>query len=254
MSLTWDIPLASPPDIVTISRNAHGFQNVDRFLLRDLWSLHIYGYHATLSVDGVSLTIRPGYVSVIPPGKITEYRYVGLSVHLFVHFKLKNALESVRISAMQDLAQDFEPCYQNLLEVRGRSDPFAQSRVWELLWTLSQRMGVAQDSPVAHPAVVVVEEIIDQNLQGDLTVADLAIAANVSYGYLSQLFFQAKGCTVAQWIKQRRVERAVHLLTHSTLPIKLIASSVGIPDIHYFNKVIRKATGNSPSGLRLQHV
>jgi transcriptional regulator GlxA family with amidase domain len=46
------------------------------------------------------------------------------------------------------------------------------------------------------------------------------------------------------------VERARHLLLNSTLPIKVIAREVGIPDPHLFNKIIRRELGKAPREVR----
>jgi len=40
------------------------------------------------------------------------------------------------------------------------------------------------------------------------------------------------------------------LLVYSTLPVKVIASEVGIPDLHLFNKTIRRELGHSPRAIR----
>ena len=58
--------------------------------------------------------------------------------------------------------------------------------------------------------------------------------------------------TVEGYIRQRRVERALHLLAHTTLTVKTIAGEVGLPDLHFFNKTIRAAAGLSPREYREQ--
>jgi AraC-like DNA-binding protein len=39
-------------------------------------------------------------------------------------------------------------------------------------------------------------------------------------------------------------------LTTTDLPIKAVAARVGITDLHYFNKVIRRYLGASPRAVR----
>ena len=46
------------------------------------------------------------------------------------------------------------------------------------------------------------------------------------------------------------MERARYLLEHSTMPIKAIARDVGIPDLHLFNKTVRRELGKSPREVR----
>jgi AraC-like DNA-binding protein len=46
------------------------------------------------------------------------------------------------------------------------------------------------------------------------------------------------------------MRQAEYLLRNSTLPIKLIAQECGIPDLHYFNKLVKGRFGRPPSRLR----
>ena len=46
----------------------------------------VYGYTAELTVGDTAHAIRPGRVSLIPPGVRVEYRYRGRSEHLYAHF------------------------------------------------------------------------------------------------------------------------------------------------------------------------
>jgi len=46
------------------------------------------------------------------------------------------------------------------------------------------------------------------------------------------------------------MERALHLLKHTTMAVKTIAAEVGLPDLHFFNKTIRAATGLGPREYR----
>ena len=92
--------------------------------------------------------------------------------------------------------------------------------------------------------------LIEQNLAQTLLVSEIATASGVSYGYLSRLFTAELGTDVVGYIRQRRSQRAEHLLCCSTLSIKSIAASVGIPDLAQFNRLIHRTHRCSPSELR----
>jgi len=257
MDATWEIPLQTPPQVVSIGRNAHGFQPIDRFRLPDLWSLHVYGYEASLRVDDLELPIRPGYAGVTPPGRFSEYRYVGISVHIYVHFRMepppKTPTDTVPIPAMQDLGDNYDAVYRRLYSVISshRDQPErVNARVWDVLWDLTGASAGALRAHAIHPAVRKATDLIARNLAEPLTVDALANESNVSYGYLARLFQEAYGQTVVGYIRHRRLERALHLLLRSTLPIKTIAASVGIPNLQHFNKAIRAQYQASPTTLR----
>ena len=88
-SLRWDIPLGALPRVVNAQRvqQAAG-RLVERWWLPKLWTLHLYLYEAEVVVNGVALSIRPGYADLIPPDTTIEYHYRGPAPHLFVHFRL----------------------------------------------------------------------------------------------------------------------------------------------------------------------
>lgn len=56
--------------------------------------------------------------------------------------------------------------------------------------------------------------------------------------------------TVIGYIRRRRVDEALKLLTRTELPIKTIAATVGIPDVHAFTKTVRSLTGKPPGAHR----
>lgn len=225
-----------------------------------LWSLHLYPYQATVRIGDQRFPIRPGYAGLVPPNTPMEYEYRGVSQHLFVHFRCMTpkSQEGIPLSipAMQDLGDDFAHRYRALEEmVCSVQRPLyrIQAHVWDLLGSLTTPVPLTPaHDPVAHPAVHYALQEIELRLAETLSVVTLAREANVSYSYLSRLFQQALGTTVVGYIRERRLRRAEHLLRNSTLPIKTIAAAVGIPDLHLFNKSLRRSLGKSPTAVRAQ--
>ncbi|MDX1934879.1 MAG: helix-turn-helix transcriptional regulator [Capsulimonadales bacterium] len=250
----WPIDLRTPPEVVSLGVGQHGFQGKERFHLPDLWCLHFYPYTATVRLGDQFFPIRPGFAGLIPPNTRIEYDYPAVSQHLFVHFRCVSTRPTERILAMQDLGTDFSRFYGRLEQaVRGVRYPAhrTQARVWDLLCELTERGGKAmEDTAITHPAVQFAVARIELRMGGTISVADLAREAQVSYSYLGRLFQAAFGMTVVAYIRARRMQRAEHLLRHSTLPIKVIAATVGLPDLHLFNKCVRKTLGQSPRAIR----
>lgn len=227
---------------------------MDRYRLPDLWSMHIYGYTASLRLDGQEFPIRPRYLGVTPPNVTMETRYVGISVHVYAHFRLPEG-PTKRIPAMQDLGPDYDRVYQGLYEMIGQiaeNPARVNARVWDLLWGIASRRTNSSTEADLHPAVKKAVEYIEHHLSEAISVTELAELAAVSPGYLVRLFQEAYGETIVGSIRRRRVERAAHLLQRSTLPIKTIAASVGMPDLQHFNKAIREEFHTSPRKLREQ--
>ncbi len=91
---------------------------------------------------------------------------------------------------------------------------------------------------------------IEANLNGDLSLKTLAEAQNISASYLSGLFKKETGQTVTEYVNEKRVKLAQHLLRTSHLQIQTIAQHCGIPDVNYFSKVFKKYTGKTPKEYR----
>jgi AraC-like DNA-binding protein len=126
-----------------------------------------------------------------------------------------------------------------------------RAALWETLWELADgHPRPIVGSPARNPVVESALKQIESNLCGPLSVADVAEQMGVSYSYLSRLFQASLGENVIGYIQRRRMERAVHMLCFTTLPIKSIAAEVGIDDLQRFNRFIHKRCGCSPRALR----
>lgn len=91
---------------------------------------------------------------------------------------------------------------------------------------------------------------IDSDLTADLSLSSLAEAQGINASYLSALFRRETGETVTDYVSRKRVELAVHLLSTTGLQVQTVAQHCGFADVHYFTKVFKKFTGETPRQLR----
>ena len=91
---------------------------------------------------------------------------------------------------------------------------------------------------------------IDSDLSCDLSLKTLAELQNINASYLSTLFKRETGQTLTDFVNQRRVQLALHLLSTTKLQIQTIAQHCGIPDINYFSKIFKKYTQMTPTEYR----
>ena len=92
--------------------------------------------------------------------------------------------------------------------------------------------------------------LIESDLSADLSLAALAQSQSISAGYLSAVFKKETGKTLSEYIREKRVEFAQHLLSTTHLQIQTVASSCGIMDVQYFSKLFKKQTGKTPKEYR----
>jgi AraC family transcriptional regulator len=243
--------LQTPPLVANAGVGVHGINTaVDVFRLPDLWQLHLYSYSAAFAADGAWYDLRPGTVSLVPPGTTVEFRYRGRSEHLYVHFALNGCRQ--REPFVGDTGPAL-PVLRELLLDAVAAFPTSPERsaaaVWAALWRVSD-LADANGAAPPNPVVAAVIRRIEAHLAEPLVVAELARIAGVSHNQLTRLFRQHVGDTVVGYIASRRMARALHLLQASTLSVTAIATTVGIPDLQAFNKACRKAFGASPRALR----
>ncbi|WP_369167382.1 helix-turn-helix domain-containing protein [Streptomyces sp. R28] len=250
------VRLDEPPVVANVGVGVHGpAGHTDVFRLPDLWQLHLYRYEADLTVDGTPHTVRPGRVSLIPPATTVRYRYRGRSEHLYAHLRLPDTGEPRTVPVMQDAGPELPALTALMLHAIAAwpSTPVrAAAEVWTALWRVGHLSPPAPQGPRdgPHPAVTAAISYIESRLAGPLTVPSVARAAGVSHNHLTRLFRAATGDTVVAYIRQRRLQRARHLLRESTLSISAIAATVGIPDLQAFNKACRRELGASPRAVR----
>ena len=91
---------------------------------------------------------------------------------------------------------------------------------------------------------------IDQHLEEDLSLVEIANIIPLSAHYFATLFKEATGKTLFQYITQRRIECAKELLAREKASIIDICYQVGFKDQSYFAKVFRKYTGFTPKAYR----
>jgi transcriptional regulator GlxA family with amidase domain len=185
------------------------------------------------------------------------YRYAGSSEHVYFHFRHDSSTPQVTMPMVFDLGThygEFDDRARRAVGTAGLHPPAASAAVWALLWdsyALCQTQSTV-DSLGNHPLVAITIRHIEQRLGGTITVAQLCKEVGVSNGYLTRLFQEQLGTSVSEYIRLRRLQQARHLLTSTTLPIKVIARSVGVPDLQQFNRFIHLGLGAGPREFRRQ--
>ena len=93
-------------------------------------------------------------------------------------------------------------------------------------------------------------DFIGDNLTSDLSLADIAQAANTSERHLHRLFREAVGVSPHQYVIRGRVEEAKALLRRTDLTIAAVAVSSGFSHHQHLNRHFKRLTGVSPERFR----
>ncbi|SBS30672.1 Arabinose operon regulatory protein [Marinomonas aquimarina] len=124
-------------------------------------------------------------------------------------------------------------------QVNGEMED-AMANVFSLLLA-QQELSVSVD-----PRIRAVQSLISDQLDQCLTITELANVACLSPTQFKKLFKDNLHISAHQYITAQRMEKAKALLTHTDLPVQLIAERVGYSDLSAFSRRFTKHVGLSP--------
>lgn len=93
-------------------------------------------------------------------------------------------------------------------------------------------------------------EYIDAHISDKLALEDVAASLGYNKNYICNLFQKNIGQTFVQYLTQRRIETAKHLLAHTTLSLYDIAIQCGFSDYAYFTRVFKRELKQTPTEYR----
>ena len=91
-----------------------------------------------------------------------------------------------------------------------------------------------------------VTDFINDNLEQDLTLTEIAQIAGLSHFHFARAFRKTMGITPQQYITNRRIEKAKELLAESNLPIVEVGFQTGFKNQSHFTTLFRKFTSLTP--------
>ena len=136
------------------------------------------------------------------------------------------------------------------LRIELLSDTKACSAIMKEMFSsycrLVYKHSVKHYSPIVQKTIL----IIDSNISAELSLNLLAKKLGISAGYLSTVFKKETEKNVSEYIKEKRIEHAMYLLSTTHLQIQTVALHCGIMDVQYFSKIFKKKTGKTPREYR----
>src|SRR5215471_11860379 len=94
------------------------------------------------------------------------------------------------------------------------------------------------------------QELLHEQFDQHLTLAELASYAGVHRVHLSRVFLQQFDCTVGEYVRFLRVERACSELSTTPEPLSKIAQECGFSDQAHLSRTLKQFTGLTPLTYR----
>ena len=93
-------------------------------------------------------------------------------------------------------------------------------------------------------------ELLAEHLDGSLRVATLASECGLSVSHFAKSFRQSFRTSPHRYLIRQRVDRALHLLSHSACPLSEVALQTGFADQAAFTRTFRAIVGRPPGQWR----
>ncbi|GAB4367616.1 MAG: AraC family transcriptional regulator [Elainellaceae cyanobacterium] len=245
------------------------------------WMQHIIGItgqggHPVQSehqIEGQILNChcQPGEMLLIPAGinysslwhGAGEFSLLGCSPHFFEQV----AQESIRVKQVEliphigvgdSLVQQIGLALKADIEAKhpaGRM--FGESLATGLVIHLLKQYSVWQPRSLSDDKGYLSEyqlqkvfKYIQDHLEQDIALSDIASVLNLSQYHFCRLFKQSTGLAPHQYLTQCRIDRAKQLLRSTQLPITEIAFAVGLNSHSSFTRLFRRCAGMTPKEFR----
>lgn len=255
-TVVHQVPLAQPPAIAT---RHHGFGSSihvrhERPSCNRFWVVNLISDgDGELELFGRCFPFQHGCALVAPPDVDHFYRFRRAVRKTFLHFHAASGAACAPLPVVQDLGERFEWFRSAILDGRRLVESGQAARatalMWHLLWQLASGPA-GGPAPARHPVVRALLDHLAEHLAEPLDPGALARRLECSPTHLNRLCREAFGAPLAAYVRRCRIERACHLLQHTTRAVADIAAEVGYADLQHFNKLLRAATGRSPRALR----
>ena len=95
-----------------------------------------------------------------------------------------------------------------------------------------------------------IAEYVEAHLDETIRIPALAALVGLSEGHLHRSFRLTTGRTPLQFINERRIQRAMEILSNGAVPVSALALQVGFTSPSHFARIFRAVTGVAPARYR----
>ncbi len=96
-------------------------------------------------------------------------------------------------------------------------------------------------------------QLMKENIDGNITLTEIADSVNVSVSHFSAVFKQTIGLSPITYYNDLKIQKACDYLKYSDILVKEISFKLGIFDIQYFSRLFTKTMGITPLKYRLKN-
>lgn len=209
------------------------------------------------TIRGHQDSFQAGALLVCPPGEPHAQRFGPSGLYKLVMFPTKIGLERFddlaplrKAPALSD--SGILDIGQRLQRELRRDDPFSSLIIEGLSYELAGVFARARRGPGGRwPACL--RRALAYLAESDVAVprlAEVASAISSDPDTLSRAFRTHLGCSVGEYHRRARIDKAAQMLSESHLPLTEIALVCGFSDQPHFNRAFKAQLGLTPAAYR----
>jgi len=182
------VPLSGPPHIVQAGLSLHGHLRRERFIMHNVWGLHVYFYSGKLRCQGEEFSIATGSASITPPNTDLEWEFPDHAPHYYVHFIPSANIRIEEGKQNEPLIWNFPVmngpfeyfdslvCDMEMIGATYQTEPLKASVcLWSLLWKISEGDVHQTKEPEKLPSSVQIAlSYINQHYSTPIVIKELA--------------------------------------------------------------------------------
>lgn len=119
-----------------------------------------------------------------------------------------------------------------------------------------ENLEIEKGNELSNEQIVdMIEEYIDKNYDGEITLGIIAERFGFTSDYLSKVYKKYKKESPVKYLVRLRIEKAKELLAeYPNLEVRKIGEIVGYPDPYYFSRMFKQQTGTYPTEYRKERI
>ena len=199
-----------------------------------------------------SFDVREGHAYYIPASTIIETHCDDFMEQYFINFVTTSKLPLQSIYEFKHESNEHELVLKLITDIiQKRNQPSEASDIFinsAMTMLLSLFIKGIKNENIAKFLPLL--KYIEKHLNEKISVHELAKKHGYSPEYFSVLFKKTFQVSPQQYILDKRISQAKHLLLSTSLPISEIAFACGYADPLYFSRIFTKQTLFSPSVFR----
>ncbi len=184
--------------------------------------------------------------------EIEENKNSGMSDHLFIHFNLGLPYDLIEPGIYTFPVTDKEDKLLNEIKQYCIKDEnifdFTVCAAINglILCLLDEIPRNHWNAPKLDKRIAEAVTFIGNHLSERITNKKLSDKANMVENSFARLFKENIGISVQQYIKKKRIDKAVFLLHHSDASIEKVSNECGFADRHHFSRAFKELMNTSP--------